>query len=55
MRAAQAWGGLLPSQFDALDDKDKAMILAWYRSTQTMAAVEAVEQEREIRRGRHKA
>jgi len=46
---------LLPSQFDALDEKDKAMILAWYRSTQTMAAVEAAEQEREMRRARRKS
>jgi hypothetical protein len=54
VKAIQEWGGLIPSQFDALGDQDKALILAWYATTQMMAAVEVDEQEREAKRGKRR-
>ena len=52
--AMQAWG-LLPSQWADLPDDDRAVIIAWHRTKGMMAGVEAVEQEREMRRAKRHA
>ncbi len=46
MGVAKAWG-LLPSQWDALDEDDKAMMLAYERASATMQAYDRQIAERE--------
>lgn len=47
----QAWG-VDPARWQDLDMDDRAAITAWYRTKGKMAGVEAVEQERELRRSK---
>ena len=47
--AAQDWG-LTPGAFRALDEEDRALMMAHSRSAATMRAWEQQEQEREMKR-----
>lgn len=49
---AARWRGISDAAYDALDVQDKARLIAHYRVSTRLAAIEAWEQVREIKRGR---
>lgn len=53
MKTAKAWG-VLPDDWDALTDSNKAQMLAYEEESATMAAYEDQQHEDELERKRHK-